>query len=119
MQTTYAGLSRRHLHQSQRALVAAKMANLKVGRPDKTIPQNCGITSVENAATLLNVSSRSVESAKHVLANGSKALIDAVEAMQVKVSMADKLCKKKPATCFVVAGLACGMSPPTETSTMS
>jgi len=103
-------LRRRHLHQSQRALVAAKMANLKVGsnQHKKEGPSNEGPTSTEKASTLLNVSVATVERAKHVLAHGSKALIDAVEAMQVTISMADKLCKackdKKEQTALVKEG---------------
>jgi hypothetical protein len=73
--------------------VAAKMANLKNGEQKRNAPQICGASSTEDAATLLNVSSRSVESAKHVLANGSQALIEAIESMALTVSLAEKLCK--------------------------
>jgi hypothetical protein len=85
-------LHRRHLKQSQRAMIAAKMATLKNGsRPS----QNCEATRDESA-TLLSVSARSVDAAKHVLANGCKPLIEAVEACQITVSMAEKLCKAEP-----------------------
>jgi ParB-like chromosome segregation protein Spo0J len=86
-------LHRRQLQQSQRALIAAKMANLKNGEQKRNAPANEGATSVDDAASLLNVSVATVERAKHVLANGSAALIEAVESMQVTVSLADKLCK--------------------------
>lgn len=83
-------LHRRHLKQSQRAMIAAKMATLKHGQK-KTDVQFC--TSAEDASCLLSVSKRSVDSAKHVIDNGCKQLVDAVEACEITVSMAEKLCK--------------------------
>lgn len=88
-------LHRRQLHQSQRAIVAARMATLKngqIGNGRKVGPQNCGATS-EDAAKLLNVSKRSVETAKYVLEHGSKDLIEAIETRTLSVSLAAKLCK--------------------------
>ncbi len=86
-------LHRRHLKQSQRAMIGAKMATLERGRP-KDNGQNCLIT--EDAANLLSVSERSVKAAKYVLEHGSTALIEAVEACEITVSMAEKLCKAEP-----------------------
>ena len=88
-------LHRRQLKQSQRAMVAAKMANLTEGRPSKETPQNCGVSTAD-AAAALSVSSRATETAKHVLAHGSDELIEAVEQCQVSVSLAGKLCKEVP-----------------------
>lgn len=85
-------LHRRHLKQSQRAVIAAKMATLKNG---KRPSQNCEATRDE-AASLLSVSPRSVDAAKHVLEHGCKPLIEAVESCQITVSMAEKLCKAEP-----------------------
>ena len=85
-------LHRRQLKQSQRAMVAAKMATFKRG--DNQHVQNC--TSLEDAAQSLSVSRRSVAQAKHVLAHGSDELIEAVEQCQVSVSLAGKLCKEVP-----------------------
>jgi ParB-like chromosome segregation protein Spo0J len=84
-------LHRRHLKQSQRAMIAAKMATLKHGG-DRSKLQNCDL-SRDAAATLLSVSPRSLDAAKHVLDNGCKQLIEAVEACEITVSMAEKLCK--------------------------
>ena len=57
-------LHRRHLTPSQRAMVAARIANLKEGRPSKETSQNCGVSKREDAAKLLNVSSRSIDAAE-------------------------------------------------------
>jgi ParB-like chromosome segregation protein Spo0J len=83
-------LHRRHLKQSQRAMIAAKMATLTgSGRPEK----GSNDTFIADAAALLSVSEPTVKRAKHVLANGCKQLIEAVEACEITVSMAEKLCK--------------------------
>ena len=87
-------LHRRQLKQSQRAMVAAKMANIQHGG-DRSKPQNCGLATAD-AAAALSVSSRATETAKHVLAHGSDELIEAVEQCQVSVSLAGKLCKEVP-----------------------
>lgn len=61
-----ANLNRRHLTESQRAAVAAKMADMKVGNPALIPPiGGIGITS-ENAAKIMSVGMRSVERAKKV-----------------------------------------------------
>jgi len=86
-------LHRRHLKQSQRAMIAAKMATLKRGdiKTQMDGKQNC--LPIDDASGLLSVSPRSVIAAKHVLDNGCKQLIEAVEACEIAVSMAEKLCK--------------------------
>jgi len=48
----------------RRAMVAARIANLKEGRPSKETSQNCGVSKREDAAKLLNVSSRSIDAAE-------------------------------------------------------
>jgi hypothetical protein len=57
-------LNRRHLSEGQRAMVAAKIANLKPGRPSETA-QVCAV-SQSDAAERLNVSRRAVQMAKSV-----------------------------------------------------
>jgi hypothetical protein len=69
-----ANLHRRHLNEAQRALVAAQLANLKVGDNQKSEG-----TSIEVAATLLNISRASVERAKVILTKGDPNLIAAVQ----------------------------------------
>ena len=78
-------LHRRHLNASQRAMVAAKLANLGVGTNQST--KGSG-PSIEEAAKLLNVGHASVERAKIVLAKGDPSLIAAVEQGDVAVSPA-------------------------------
>lgn len=83
-------LHRRHLHQSQRAMIAAKMATLQIGANQHVSNDT---PSSEDAADLLSVSRPTVCRAKHVLEHGCKELIAAVEACEITVSMAEKLCK--------------------------
>jgi hypothetical protein len=59
---------RRHLNESQRAMVAAKIATMAEGRPSETRP--IGLVSQDNAAEMLNVSTRSVKRAKAVQESG-------------------------------------------------
>lgn len=78
-------LHRRHLDESQRGLVAAKLANLPRGTNQHA--QICAPTQTA-AAELLNVSRRTVQAAREVLDHGSDELIAAVESGKVSVSAA-------------------------------
>jgi DNA-binding transcriptional regulator YiaG len=78
-------LHRRHLNESQRALVAAKIANMQQGeRTD--LSQICETLSQPQAAELLNVSRRAVQQARKVRESGDKKLIAAVQSGEVTVS---------------------------------
>lgn len=90
-------LHRRHLSETQRSMVGARLATMKRGsnQHTKEDPQICGSTT-ESVSKLLNVSERSVEAAKRVIADGSKTLIELVENDQLKVSAAEKLIKAVP-----------------------
>lgn len=79
-------LHRRHLDESQRSMVAAKIANLDVGRPAETAP--IGAITQDSAAEMLNVGRRSVQRAREVLDHGADELVKAVESGQVSVSAA-------------------------------
>ena len=81
-------LARRHLSESQRAMVASKLANLKKGDNQHTVDGQICPTSTATAANLLNVSERSVKTARKVRDEGDDSLIDAVEADTVSVSAA-------------------------------
>lgn len=82
-------LSRRHLDESQRAMVAAKLANLKEGRPSETA--QIYAVSQSDAADRLNVSRSSVQTAKAVIEKGEPELIEAVERGDIPVSVAAKV----------------------------
>jgi phage N-6-adenine-methyltransferase len=91
-------LKRRHLSESQRAWVAAKIANLGVGRPSNSAnlpllePASAPVTQ-GRAAEMLNVSERSVRSAREVRDHGAPELQDAVERGTVKVSTAAEVAR--------------------------
>lgn len=95
-------LHRRHLSESQRAMVASKIANLREGRPDKTT-ETSGVSQPQ-AAKLLNVSPDSVGFAKKTIERGAPVLIQAVESGEVAVSTAAILTElPKPEQAEVVA----------------
>lgn len=78
-------LHRRHMSESQRSVVAAKLATLEKGVNQHT--QICA-PSQATAAEMLNVSPRSVTTANQVVEHGSDELIHAVESGSVSVSAA-------------------------------
>jgi N6-adenosine-specific RNA methylase IME4/ParB-like chromosome segregation protein Spo0J len=87
-------LSRRHLDESQRAMIGARIANLKVG--DNQYKEGGKIflpTSVSNleAAKRMSVSDMAVKHAKKVLKQGAPELADAVDSGQIAVSVASKI----------------------------
>lgn len=85
-------LHRRHLDESQRSMVAAKIANMRQGaRTDLEPSANLPEVSQAEAADLLNVSERSTRSAKKVLDEGSLILVSKVESGEVAVSTAADL----------------------------
>ncbi len=79
-------LHRRHLNESQRAMVAAKLANLDHGMRSDT--QICDSVTQPEAAEMLNVSTRAVSSAKQVLKKATPETIAAVESGKLPVSVA-------------------------------
>ena len=91
---------RQHLDTSQRAMFAAKLANLKRGRPSNPDlnPPKDGIepVSTATAASMLNVSEKAVERAKAVVQHGTEALQHAVEDGTVTVTDAARVAKETP-----------------------
>lgn len=82
-------LKRRHLNESQRAMVAASLANMPHGGDRKSENQNANLhVDRQQAADMLQVSSRSVASAAKVQDDGAPELIDAVRQGTVSVSAA-------------------------------
>lgn len=88
-------LHRRHLSESQRSMVAAKLANLGIGRPpSETGP--IGPVSTEQASTMLNVGNTSTKRAKKVIASGADEVQQAVLQGDISVSAASELVKQVP-----------------------
>jgi N6-adenosine-specific RNA methylase IME4 len=77
-------LRRRHLNESQRAMVAAKLATLKDGQRADLVE---GLP-IGRASELLNVGERSVARAREVQEHGALELVHAVEQGAVSVSAA-------------------------------
>jgi len=81
-------LHRRHLNESQRMMVAAKLATIEDGvRADRQGAQICAPTQTE-AARLLNVSRRGVQTAREVIAEAAPEIVAAVERGDMSVSLA-------------------------------
>ena len=121
-------LQRRHLDESQRALIAARLATMRQGErtdlgPSANLPEVAGglpLISQTAAAEMLNVSIRTVTSARKVVKEGAPELVDAVEAGQLKVSEAARIAKlPKPlqskVTALSKARRSAVVSSPTQT----
>ena len=80
-------LKRRHLNESQRAMVAARLVTMRQGertdlQPSATLPK----VAQPQAAALMNVSERLLRSAKTVQENGAPVLVRAVEQGRLTVT---------------------------------
>ena len=101
-------LKRRHLSESQRAMVAAKLANVTkadAGRMGAEVSHGLASANLQlpkttssEAASLLNVSPRSVATAKKVEELGTPELVSAVEKGNIAVSTASVLTETPPET---------------------
>lgn len=110
-------LHRRHLNESQRGMVAAKLEPIyekqakerqrasggdKKSAEAKSVPANCpepiGMDSRDAAGRALNVSGKTVDRAKAVLETGNKELIALVEQGEVAVSAVAKQLKDDQAS---------------------
>ena len=72
-------LHRRHLNESQRAVVAARLANMKNGgdrRSDQSLNLDSDNIPVKKAASMLNVSRDSVFTAKRVMREAPEKIKD-------------------------------------------
>lgn len=89
---------RRHLDASQRAMVAAKIANMKHGGDRKSDQRpNLGLdVSINDAAEMLNVSTGSIDNAKAVIAKAEPEVVVAVEQGRLAVSVASKIAGHPP-----------------------
>jgi len=88
-----ANLRRRHLNESQRAMVASKLAALSHGgdrRSDQAASLQLEIPKASIAAAMLNVSERSLGYAAVVRKHGNSGLVRQVEDGKISVSAAAK-----------------------------
>ncbi len=86
-------LHRRHLNESQRAMVAANLATLKPGRPEADKPANLRDYRQVDAAQRLHVSERSVQDARVVREHGIDDINAAVQSGDLAVSAAAQLAR--------------------------
>jgi phage N-6-adenine-methyltransferase len=84
-------LHRRHLTESQRADIGARVANMPRGRNWDNSANLPNKTSNAEAAALLNVSERSVREAKRVRETAPPEIVEAVGAGRISVSLAGKV----------------------------
>jgi len=86
-------LHRRHLSESQRGMVAAKLANMVVGGAEANSAnlQSCQPVSQADADEMLNVSTRTVAAAAKVRSEAPDELVRAVEQGTVSVSLASQV----------------------------
>ena len=87
-----ANLHRRHLDRSQRAVAAARLAALPVGRPSAERRQACRF-SAKQAAALFGISPRLVRGARAVRRRGIPDLVEAIERGEMTVGRAEVLAK--------------------------
>lgn len=103
-------LHRRHLNESQRAMVAAKIATLSHGGDrSKT---SIDVLTQEQAAKHLNVSVPSVQRARQVIDHGTPEMREAVERGDVAVSLAARAAElPKPAQRAMMDAIGSGSTP--------
>ena len=90
-------LHRRHLNESQRAMVAADLANMRQGeRTDLELSASMQKVSQPEAASLLNISTRIVASASKVKTEAIPEVIDAVKSGKISISAALDLAEAAP-----------------------
>lgn len=87
-----ANLHRRHLDESQRAMVSSKIATMKQGERTDLAPIGARL-SQEQAADMLSVSRRAVQRATVVIEHGTPELQLAVDSASVPVSVAEKVAR--------------------------
>lgn len=91
-------LARRHLSESQRGLIAAKLASLTPGRPKKTeekTPPRGGVSRAA-AAAQLGIGTTTVDRAAKVLREADPKVVEAIEAGHLSVAGATKIARREP-----------------------
>jgi hypothetical protein len=90
-------LKRRHLGEAERAIVAAKIASLPVGRPsEQKAPGGAISPTIAETADLMNVSERAVDRARAVADRGTKRLQEAVRDGTLTLTDAAKVASEVP-----------------------
>lgn len=84
-------LNRRHLNESQRAMIGARLTNMKVGDNQYGRENSTTLTTNKDASQKLNVSDYSIKKAKQVQKEGIEDLQKSVEAGKVSVSAASDI----------------------------
>jgi ParB-like chromosome segregation protein Spo0J len=88
---------RRHDSENERAIVAARMANLKNGQ--RPVPTGLGGDSactIERAAELTGATPRSIKRAKNVIKTGIPEVVEAVENNEISMRAAEEIAKLPP-----------------------
>ncbi len=87
-------LKRRHLNDDQRRMVAARLANMRPGRPsgETETPAECGV-KIEEAARLVNVDAAGTERARTVIARATPEVREAVDKGRLSVAAAAQASK--------------------------
>lgn len=86
-------LHRRHLSESQRGMVAAKLSGLPSHRPSEISGPIGPLKSTQEAADMLNVGSMTVKRARAVVTKGTPELNAAVESGKITVNAASEIAK--------------------------
>lgn len=91
-------LHRRHLNESQRAMVAARIATLEHGGDRRSSGKfaACSAPTQKQAADKLSVGDRSVRHAREVIEKAAPEVVQAVESGKLAVSAAAELAKLEP-----------------------
>jgi len=84
-------LHRRHLNESQRSLIADKIAGLPRGVRSDRVDTSIDVSTQDQAATMMNVSVPSVQRARQVNTKGTPDLVKMVEDGKVAVSTASEV----------------------------
>lgn len=88
-------LKRRHLDESQRAMIAGRIARLEVGANQHSRKRGSAhVPTQETAASLLNVGDRTVRAAKVVLERAVPEVVKAVDEGRMKVTAAAELAQR-------------------------
>jgi phage N-6-adenine-methyltransferase len=98
-------LKRRHLSESQKAMVAQSIAGMKLGDNQYSEGGSANLHTLEDAAEMMNVSRRTTATARKVAEEGQPELKQAVEAGKLTVSAAKDLIALPPEEQKYVASL--------------